>query len=172
MHQQSVVLLYRYCFNHTTIVRSCRPIRLSFLKVDQPIVRSLCCTLHAQFLAKPLISTCMYHYVCTKPCRQPSHTHRTVVINVLTIAKGTIVKYKKVPYTTVIYTCIGFVYQHSLYMVSYTTVYMVLYTSTRHTWFCTPLYTYILGFVYHHSLLVTHGFVYHDMHGFVYHRSL
>ena len=49
MHLQSVILQYRYRYNH--IIKSCRPIRfISWF--DQPIVRSLCCTLHAPFSGK------------------------------------------------------------------------------------------------------------------------
>ena len=123
--------------------------------INQSFVRYVALYMH-NFLAKPLISAYTCYYVCTKPCRQPSHIRRTVVINVLAIAKGIIVDYTKVPYTIVkhiwfVYHSLhGFVYHHLLYM--------VLYAITRYTWLCIPLYTWycivVLGFEYHPSLFI------------------
>ena len=78
-HLQSVILQCRYRYNHI-IVKSCTPIRFFNGLINQSFGRYVALCMH-NFLAKPLISAYTRHCVCTKPCRQPSHTNRTVVIN-------------------------------------------------------------------------------------------
>ena len=113
--------------------------------INQSFVRYVALCTHG-FPAKQLISAYTRHYLCAKPCRQPSSTHRTVVINVLTIARGTIiimgmVLYAMTPYTWICISLHGFVCHHSLYMVLHTIECMVLNTITRYTWCCILLGT-------------------------------